>query len=165
MKALIAVASRHGSTIELGRRLGAVLGERGLDVRVSPAEKVESLNGYSVVVLGSAVYASKMLPTMTALAYRWRDQLARRATYLFCSGPVDAPDPSAAPLPHDARQLVRISGIRDARMFGGAVFFDRLRPTERASMRMWGTNPGDYRDWDRVVEWGEQIADDVLGRV
>jgi hypothetical protein len=30
---------------------------------------------------------------------------------------------------------------------------------------MWGTNPGDYRDWDRVVEWGEQIADDVLGRV
>jgi menaquinone-dependent protoporphyrinogen oxidase len=159
MKALIAVASKHGSTMELGRRIADDLAQRGIDTTVLPAEQVTSVRQYDLVVLGTAVYANKMMPAMTAVMYRWSDQLVRRPTYLFCSGPLGSADPSAVPVPPDARDLARVSGIREIQMFGGQLAFEHLRPTERATMRMWGASPGDYRDWDAVDAWSERIAD------
>jgi menaquinone-dependent protoporphyrinogen oxidase len=143
--------------MELGRRIARRLRSRGIGTAVCAADHIRSLGGYQIVILGSGVYANKMLRAMTALAYRWGDQLAGRDTYLFCSGPLAAPDPS--PLPPDARALARLSGIADARMFGGCMVWDLLRPTERATMRMWGARPGDYRDWDEVDRWADMIAD------
>ncbi|MDR2114555.1 MAG: flavodoxin domain-containing protein [Bifidobacteriaceae bacterium] len=161
MKALIAVASKHGSTLQLGRRIAEVLQVQSIATDLIAAEKVSSLRGYDLVVLGSAVYANKMMPAMTALAYRWRDQLPPRPTYLFCSGPLGSPDPSAVPLPREARDLVNSLAIRSARMFGGCLSFDRLRPPERAWARMFGTRSGDYRDWVEVEAWAASIADQM----
>jgi menaquinone-dependent protoporphyrinogen oxidase len=149
--------------MELGRRVAGRLRRRGIDATVLGAEQVTSLGKYDVVILGSAVYANKMMPAMTGLIYRWSDQLAKRPTYLFCSGQLRYSPPGLVSVPPDARELARLSGIRSPRMFGGAMWFDRLRPTERATMRMWGTEPGDYRNWGEVDAWADQVADDVLG--
>ncbi|MDR2453092.1 MAG: flavodoxin domain-containing protein [Bifidobacteriaceae bacterium] len=165
MEALIAVASKHGSTMEMGRRIARNLRRRGIGAVVCPADRVTSLGGYEIVVLGTGVYANKMLPAMSALVYRWGDQLAGRATYLFCSGPLAVEDPSQVALPPDARTLVRVSGIAGARMFGGCMAWESLRSTERATMRMWGAAAGDYRDWDDVDRWSNMIADQAGGRL
>jgi menaquinone-dependent protoporphyrinogen oxidase len=162
MKALIAVASKHGSTMELGRRIAKNLRLRGIEATVTAAEQVTSVRQYELVVLGTAVYANKMMPAMTAVLYHWSDQLAKRTTYLFCSGPLGGGSPDAVPAPPDARNMARVSAIRETKMFGGAMSFDRLRPTERATMRMWGAAPGDHRDWDAVDRWAQHIADEVL---
>jgi menaquinone-dependent protoporphyrinogen oxidase len=147
--------------MDIGRRIAENLRGAGIAASYRPAEQVTSIADYEVVILGTGVYANKMLPAMTALAYRWGDQLASRITYLFCSGPLGAADPSAVVLPPDARQLVRITQIRDARMFGGAMWFDRLKATERATLRMWGSPPGDFRNWEDIAAWSQEIADAV----
>ncbi|MDR1633571.1 MAG: flavodoxin domain-containing protein [Bifidobacteriaceae bacterium] len=162
MKALVVVASKHGSTLEMGRAIADVLGERGIEAVVLPPGKVTSLEGFDAVVLGSGVYSNKMLPTMTALAYRWGDQLTTRRVYLFCSGPLDASPQALVNLPLEARTLARQTGARSVRHFGGRVDSSELRPTERALMRMTGSRPGDYRDWPAVVAWAAEIADDAL---
>jgi menaquinone-dependent protoporphyrinogen oxidase len=148
----------------MGRRIAANLRHSGIEATFCLAEQVKSIQGYELVVLGSAVYANKMLPAMTALVYRWGDQLAACRTYLFCSGPLDAPVPGNVPLPPDARALMRLSGVKDSRMFGGAMALDRLRPSERALMRIWGSKSGDYRDWAEVDAWSAQIASQALGQ-
>jgi menaquinone-dependent protoporphyrinogen oxidase len=163
MKALITVASKHGSTLALGRAIADVLAARGIDTVLAPPEKVTSLEGFDAVVLGSGVYSNKMLPTMTALGYRWGDQLIGRLVYLFCSGPLDASPQALLNLPLEARALARQLGARSTRLFGGRMEFSELRPTERTLMRMTGSRPGDYRNWPDVLAWAEEIADDALG--
>ncbi|MDR2374086.1 MAG: flavodoxin domain-containing protein [Bifidobacteriaceae bacterium] len=163
MKALIAVSSKHGSTLELARAIAAVLDERGISTTLLPSGKVTSLAGFDAVVLGSGIYANKMLPSMMALGYRWGDQLSGRPVYLFASGPLDASSLAEAPLPHDARRLARQTGARKTRLFGGRLRDAGLSTRERALMRMSGVAPGDYRDWDAVASWAAEVADDVLG--
>ncbi|MDR1442686.1 MAG: flavodoxin domain-containing protein [Bifidobacteriaceae bacterium] len=159
MKALITVASKHGATLELGRAMAEVLEERGLAVDLSPPEKVKSLGGYDLIILGSGVYANKMLPTMTALCYRWGDQLSARPVYLFCSGPLDAAPGQTALVPYEARDLARQVGAHSVKLFGGRMELSELRPAERALMRMSGAKAGDYRDWDEVLRWAGEVAD------
>jgi menaquinone-dependent protoporphyrinogen oxidase len=148
--------------MEIGRRIARKLREHGIETRLTPADRVNSLEGARAVILGSSIYANKMLPALTALTYRWADELARHPTYLFCSGPLDTADPSSVQLPPEVRERVRVTRIRDSQMFGGAMWPDRLRPTERAWMRMWGSPPGDYRDWDNIDRWAERVAADIL---
>jgi menaquinone-dependent protoporphyrinogen oxidase len=56
MKVLITVASRYGSTQQIGDAIGRVLSGHGLDVTVARAEGLDDVRRYDAVVLGSAVY-------------------------------------------------------------------------------------------------------------
>ena len=56
MKALVAVASRHGSTREIAEAIGDQLAADGIDVDVRDADEVWGLKGYQAVILGSGVY-------------------------------------------------------------------------------------------------------------
>ncbi|MDR3107906.1 MAG: flavodoxin domain-containing protein [Bifidobacteriaceae bacterium] len=163
MKALITVATKHGSTLEVGRAIAEVLRARGIDTTLLPPPAVATLEGFELVVLGSGVYSNKLLPTMTALGYRWGDQLSALPVHLFCSGPLDAAPAAVANLPHDARLLAKQLGSRSVKLFGGRLEPSELRATERALMRMSGARPGDYRDWAAVRDWAEQIAADAWG--
>jgi menaquinone-dependent protoporphyrinogen oxidase len=149
----------------LGRAIAEALVKRGIAVSFLRPEKVTSLEGLDAVVLGSAVYSNKMLPTMTALGYRWGDRLSALPVYLFCSGPLSANPQAVAQLPLDARILARHIGARSAKLFGGRLRMGELRPAERALMRMGGIPHGDYRDWGAALRWAGQIADDALGGV
>ncbi|MCX9078211.1 MAG: flavodoxin domain-containing protein, partial [Candidatus Methanoperedens sp.] len=58
-KILVAYASKYGATTEIAEKIGEVLRQGGIDADVLPAERVEALNLYDAVVLGSAVYAGQ----------------------------------------------------------------------------------------------------------
>ncbi|HEU4571670.1 MAG TPA: flavodoxin domain-containing protein, partial [Candidatus Limnocylindrales bacterium] len=62
MNVLVAVASRHHSTYEIGSRLAAALEAAGLGADLRRPEEVVTLDGYDAVVLGSGVYAGRWLP-------------------------------------------------------------------------------------------------------
>ena len=57
MKVLIAVASKHGATFEIGQVIEASLTSSGLEVELQRIEEVSSLSPYDALVLGSGVYA------------------------------------------------------------------------------------------------------------
>ena len=52
MKVLVAVASRHGSTREIGEAVAEVLAGAGFGVDVLDPDDVESVERYDAVVLG-----------------------------------------------------------------------------------------------------------------
>ncbi len=59
MKALVAHASKRGSTAEIAEAVAATLREGGIEVDCLPAGDVSDLAPYDAVVLGSAVYVKR----------------------------------------------------------------------------------------------------------
>jgi len=71
-RVLIAYGSKHGSTAETADAIGGMLREHGLEVDVSEAARVQSLEGYDCVVLpGGKVstpsFSVKSIPSPFAL--------------------------------------------------------------------------------------------------
>src|SRR5665648_484330 len=59
MRILVAVASRHGSTREIGEAVAEVLRDSGFGVDVADPDDVESIDPYQAVMLGSSVYVGR----------------------------------------------------------------------------------------------------------
>jgi menaquinone-dependent protoporphyrinogen oxidase len=70
MKVLVVAATKYGSTGEIGRAIGDVLEDRGLDTTVLSPEEVGDIDGYEAVVLGSAVCAGHWLKPARELVDR-----------------------------------------------------------------------------------------------
>jgi menaquinone-dependent protoporphyrinogen oxidase len=159
--ALVAAASRHGSTGEIAAEIGRVLTERGIATEVAKIDDVDSLEGYDTVVLGSAVYVGQWLAPAREFVEEHAAELAERRTWLFSCGPVGDP-----PKPDEA-DAVRIDEIvakakpTGHRLFAGKVDRAVLGFGERAVVTAVRAKEGDYRDWDDIRDWAEGIADAI----
>jgi menaquinone-dependent protoporphyrinogen oxidase len=153
---LVAYASKMGSTKEIAEAIGARLTERGFDVAVRDAGSVESVTEYTAVVLGSAVYMGRWRPEAVRFVRRHASALAARRTWLFESGWVGKrPEPPVAS--SGARKRAHDIGAPTPILFPGRLdpalasgFMDRS-----IARRM----PGDFRDWDEIQRWTDQVAD------
>src|SRR4051812_24424491 len=85
--ALVAYATRHGSTSEVAREIGATLREHGFDVDVLPAAEVRDVHAYDLVVLGGALYTGRWHRDARRFLARHRAALATRALAIFAMGP------------------------------------------------------------------------------
>jgi menaquinone-dependent protoporphyrinogen oxidase len=158
MKVLVATASRHGATKEIAQAIAVRLRERGHDVDVADPADVTSLVGYGAVVLGSAVYAGNWMKYAREFASRNADALSHARVWLFSSGPLD--DPTSEVL-SSARldALTTTTGSRDHHVFAGRLDRSELNRAERLLTKMVHAPDGDFRDWDDVARWSDQIAD------
>lgn len=158
MRVLVSVASRHGGTAEIADVIGAVLAYRGFDVSVRPAQSVVSLDPYDAVVIGSAVYMGRWMLPAKELVERHIQELVERPVWLFSSGPVGSPlKPIGEPV--DVAGLVEASHAREHHLFPGDMNIAGLGLFERALIKAFDVEDGDYRDWSDVREWANEIAD------
>lgn len=151
---LVAFASRHGATDELAHAIGQELSQSGVSVDVRPMDEVDSLDGYSSLVLGSALYLGSWLPAARAFLERHRDLIAAKPTWLFSSGPIEGTPAE----PFDASGLVAATHARDHHLFGGRLDRRSLNPLERLIARIGGAQEGDYRDWAIAAAWATAIT-------
>ena len=92
MRILIATASRHGSTRELGHWLGSAIAERldgamdSVTVEVLDAADVDGIAGYDAVIIGSGVYMGRWLREARSLVKRERVKLETRPVWLWGGG-------------------------------------------------------------------------------
>jgi menaquinone-dependent protoporphyrinogen oxidase len=157
MRVLVAVASRHGSSLQIGEVIATTLRARGLEAAVLPVEDVASLDGHDAVVLGSSVYAGHWLRRARVFADTFEAELARRPLWLFSSGPVGDP-PRPLENPAEVATLVKRFGARGHRLFGGRIEGDGLRLTEKALVALVRAPYGDFRPWSYISVWAEAIA-------
>jgi menaquinone-dependent protoporphyrinogen oxidase len=174
MKILVACASRHGATQGIAERIGQVLERHGLEVTVRPIQEADALEQYDAFVIGSAAYAGGWLGEATTFVRRHRSFLESRPVWLFSSGPVgtDLVDDKGRDIFEASRpkefdtvgSSVHPRGERvffgawdpDAPAVGLADRFMKLMPAARSSMPV-----GDFRDWDAIDAWADEIAGDL----
>jgi menaquinone-dependent protoporphyrinogen oxidase len=87
--------------------------------------------------------------------------LRARPVWLFSSGPIGEP-PFPTDEPHDVGALIPLTGARGHRVFPGRLEKNRLSFGERAMVTAMRAPLGDFRDWDAVRAWGNEIAADVV---
>jgi menaquinone-dependent protoporphyrinogen oxidase len=159
MKALIAVASKHGSTREIASAIAEELRTKGMEADLKDAGHVGNLAGYDTVMLGSGIYAGNWLPEARQLVERHRAALSRLPVWLFSSGPLGTPDPQ----PHDDPDRIATTAVGDLPVRGHHVFAGKLDKSslgfgERLIARAVKAPEGDFRDWDDIRTWADSIA-------
>ena len=157
MLVLVAVASRHGSTLEIAEQIGDVLRDAGLGCDVRPAGEVTTLDGYDAVVVGSAVYTGRWLAEARDLVDAHAAELAARPVWLFSSGLADAPA-KASNRPAETADRMHVTNAVAHRHFPGKLDLDVLNFSERAIIAAARGKQGDRRDMAAVREWAATIA-------
>ena len=159
---LVTAASLHGATAEIAEAIGKTLAEQGFAATVIPPGEVRDVDGYDAVVLGSAVYTGHWLDAATDFAKRCRSGLATRPVWLFSSGPVGDPTGKLAQAmakdPVEVPAIRAATGTRDHKMFAGKLDPRSLGGIQRAALLAFPGLNGDFRDWDKIRQWADGIA-------
>lgn len=157
MKILISAASKRGATREIAEAIAEELRAAGPRVDLVEPERVESLEPYDAIVLGSAIYAGRWLEPARRLTERHHAELTSRPVWLFSSGPIGEP---LAPTeePQDGVRLQRELEAREHRVFAGRLNTDDLGWVERTITGMLRAPEGDFRDWHEIRGWAREIA-------
>jgi menaquinone-dependent protoporphyrinogen oxidase len=173
MNVLVAYATHHGATREIAQRIGAVLGELGLDVSVEQADRVRDVRRFDAFVVGSALYCG-WLKEAVDFVQRNKAMLAGRPVWLFSSGPLgtgvqdeQGRAVAEAATPKEIAKLRETVHARDHHVFRGAYdptakpvgFLERtfrLVPKPAAMLQA-----GDFRDWVEISAWAQAIGDEL----
>jgi menaquinone-dependent protoporphyrinogen oxidase len=167
LRVLVVVASKHGATADIAAALALALADSaasravGLGAVSVPVEQRPDPASYDAVVLGSAVYVGRWLEPARHYVAEHVAALRGRPVWLFSSGPIGEP-PFPADEPHDAGPLAQSIGARGHRVFPGRLDKSRLTLGERAMVTAMRAPIGDFRDWDAVRAWGDEIAAEVV---
>lgn len=156
-RVLVASATRHGSTTEIAEAIGAELRADGLDVDVRQMHEVDTVYPYDAYIIGSAVYMGSWLRDARHFVDEHFELLSTRPLWLFSSGPIGEP-PSAGAETFDATDLKADLHAVDHALFDGKLDHHVLRLGERALARAMRVPDGDFRNWDTIRHWADEIA-------
>lgn len=162
MKVLVAVASKHGATLEIGQVIEASIRSCGLEVELKRIEDISSLSPYGAFVLGSGVYAGHWMRPAREFVEIHEGELKERPVWLFSSGPVGDP-PKPLENPAEVAAVVKRLGARGHRLFPGRIEGSDLGLSEKALVALVRAPDGDFRPWSEITEWSESIAAQLKG--
>lgn len=161
---LIAVASRHGSTAAISERLHARLlrdlPEDEWRIDTADCDEISSIEGYDVVILGSAVYLGRWLRPATRLLVT-ASASPPEGLWLFSSGPIGADALGSEVMPilrHANADLKVVEHV----MFAGALDADGLKGWEKGVTTLMRITGGDFRNWDDIDDWASRIATQLV---
>jgi len=157
MKVLVAVASKHGATLEIGQVIEASIRSSGLDVELMRIEDVAGLSPYDAVVIGSGVYAGHWLRPAREFVEVHEGELKEKPVWLFSSGPVGDP-PKPLENPAEVAGFVKRLRARGHRLFPGRIEGSDLGISEKALVALVRAPDGDFRPWSEISTWSESIA-------
>lgn len=161
-KILVAYASKYGATEEIAKRIGQVLEAAELPVDIQPVDEVCDVSPYIAVVLGSAVYAGQWLEEAAAFLMNNERALGCRPVWLFSSGPTGAGEPETLMngwhFPAALQPIADRIHPRAIAFFHGSLDLQKLNFAEKLIVNVMRAPKGDYRNWNKVQNWGSQIA-------
>ena len=160
MKVLVVTASKHGATKEIGAVIADELRKEGFDASSVEPGDVTSLDGVDAVVLGSAVYMTQWMESARNFISHYGDQLRTMPLWAFSSGLSGVPVGNVQDPRRIGPTLLSINPI-DHQVFKGRMEMPELALRERSVARLGNAPEGDFREWERIRTWAQQIAADL----
>ena len=170
MHVLAVYASPHGSTAEVARFIADVWKKRGIETDVSAVGSAPAVGTYEACALGSAIHNGLWLPEMAAFVRRSREMLATKPVYLWlnCLRVIEPEGYAYVTNNYLPNILERSLSFRKIGVFAGKIDLASINENERWTLtfRYDGREnldrlAGDFRDWDGIRNWAEQVADDL----
>ncbi|MGZ5305183.1 MAG: flavodoxin domain-containing protein [Actinomycetota bacterium] len=164
MRVIVACASKHGSTEGIAEAIAERLHQLGHDAVAVRVADVADLNGVQAVVLGSAVYAGSWMKEATEFAEANAETLSKMPLWLFSSGPLGADVQDEEEQPRQLSELTASLQPKAHRMFFGALDREQLGFGERMMVKAVKAPEGDFRDWNAIGGWADEIARELADR-
>ncbi len=159
---LIGYATRYGSTQEVAEVIASTLREAGLTVDLQLLHEVRSLDGYSAVVMGAALYMYRWHKDALNFLSRHRKVLLERPVAVFVLGPTHEPLDEQEWVNSRAqldKELAKYPWFKPVtlEMFGGKFDPQTLRfPINLLA----GQEPAsDIRNWDAIRAWASSLVE------
>ncbi len=162
-KALIAYASKTGSTKEVAEFISDNLISKHFDTLVMHVDQVKNVKLFDVVILGTSLRLDKPLHESINFAQKFSRDLKNIPVACFALGLTmkeSNEETKQKTLSMLQPLLSKISGSVEVGMFGGKVdhqklpWFWRLLAKKDDSGLM---DEGDWRDWDEIKLWTDSL--------
>ncbi len=160
MTILVIYASKYGSTRSVAHHIADVFAQKSLQVEVRTPDQHPDLSHYDSVVIGSAIYAGRWRRSIRNFVRTNGAALASLPVWLFSVGPLGNP-PTPTETPKEADLALTSLGAHGHALFAGALDSTHLSFGDRAMIRALGVADGDYRNWNRITAWAEDVAADL----
>jgi menaquinone-dependent protoporphyrinogen oxidase len=157
MRVLIAVASRHGSTMAMANRLQERFHSAGHLVELTRMDESPDPAPFDTVIIGSAIYMGNWLAEARDYVRRYNGVLNAGNVWMFSSGPLGDPVLTPVDDPKRLPELLELPEVRDHRIFAGSLDPVKLGIGERIVTRLVKAPHGDFRDWDAIDAWADNI--------
>jgi menaquinone-dependent protoporphyrinogen oxidase len=164
VQVIVACASKHGSTEGIASAIAERLQQLGHDARVVRVSDVPDLSGTQAVVLGSAVYAGSWMKEAIGFADANAETLSAMPVWLFSSGPLGTEVHDDEEQPRQLAELTETLRPESHRMFFGALDHGKLSFGERMMVKAVKAPEGDFRDWNAISEWADEISRELTDR-
>ena len=162
MHILVTAASKHGATDEVADAIAKRIEASGITVdRLAPAD-VTSVADYDAVIVGSATYILQWMPEAHDFMERFKDQLPVGQVWAFSVGMNGVPKHSKQDRSSVGPLLTHVK-CRELRTFPGRYKPSLLSLRERSVARLAGVVEGDFRDWEAIERWADEIVDALKG--
>jgi menaquinone-dependent protoporphyrinogen oxidase len=157
MHVLVTYASKHGSTSEIAKVIADDLKQAGMQVELTTASDVETIQHVDAVIIGSAIYVGQWQQSALDLIDRHQSDLQAKPVWLFSSGPIGE-DPVPKEEPPITDELLVRTGAIEHQSFMGKLDRSSLGFGERLVTSVLRAPEGDFRDWDAIRAWAASIA-------
>lgn len=154
MRILVTYATKYGSTREVAEKIGDVLISKGMDVDVASVTDVSNVSSYDAAVIGAPVMKFRFLPAAKRFVKRNKQALARIPVAFFSLGfrmMEDSPE-NRDWMMRKLKAVTKHVAPVDVGLFGGRY----KKPKKGFSFPF---PEGDWRDWDKITAWAEELAD------
>ena len=161
---LVAYASRAGSTGEVAQAIGEVLNSNGSSVDVMLVKDIKDLSQYQAVVLGSAIRIGSWLPEAKKFVENNKQILGQVPTAYFtvCMTLQEDTPETRKEVETFLAPVHAVMEPVDAGYFAGVADFSKLNFLERKMGQWAGMSEGDYRDWDAIRAWAQNLETKIL---
>ena len=159
-RVLLAYASKAGSTAEVAAFVARKIADTGLAVDLRRTRSVRSLDGYRVVVVGSAIRAGHWLADASEFVKTHREALAARRTAFFTLCMTLQQD-TPANRERVAGYLKPVRAVLDPdwiEFFAGKMEYRRLAFGPRLVVKAMRMPEGDFRNWNAIGSWADRLA-------
>lgn len=155
-RVLVAFASKRGGTAEIATAIAETLRSQGLRVDCVRAADARDVASYDAFVVGGALYAMRWMREARRFVTRNAAALRTRPVWMFSSGPLDdsANRQALGPVRGVAALMAHVAAQGHA-TFGGRLAADA---TGFPAVAMARTHAGDWRSWDQIKDWAQNIA-------
>ncbi len=165
-KILVAYGTRAGSTAEVADVIGKKLAQGGCAVDVRAVKRVNNLNGYQAIVLGSAIRAGKILPEVTAFVKAHKEELRKLPVAYFVVGMTlreDTPEKRKIVRAYLDPLCAEVAPLETG-LFAGKMDYSRLGFVEKMIVKNMVKVPeGDLRNWQEINNWAQKLLPKICG--
>lgn len=165
IKVVVAYGTKMGATKEIAEAIGDELKSAAVEVTVSDAADLRTLDGYDAAVVGSAVYMARWRPEAVELLTRQAKSGTSIPIWTYQSGPLSTVEEGTdQAMPRKVREVAARIGAAPPVTFGGRVEPATAKGFIARKMAA-GPSAGDYRDFDEIRRWARGIGAQLVQRI